>query len=844
MRGNCAPAILLFCLLAMTRLPAQYCIPTSEAGTTDNDYIDGVELNTISNLGTGGGDGTGYTDFTGISTMLAAEDTFTITVYNTPDWPEYYTAWIDYNQDSDFSDDEKLFPATAISAGGDASFDFVVPAGAAPGITRMRVRCNYASSGFGACEEETWSEAEDYTIVITGLPDDIGVQSLVTPVSSCDLGGSESVTVQLRNFGTNDESGFSVSYIADGGAIVTDAFPGVLPAGTTFDYTFSVPADLSAAGPHSITAWTGLAGDDFPADDTLYAALTHVSTYLTTGFSASVCDPGTTILPSPIAGGGTWSGTGIVNPATGELDPSIVGLGNSTVITYDFVPAADYTVTEIPYSIFASGDPDILSLTDDSYDLQPLGFTFRFFGNAYSSVNICSNGFLNFGTGSTSYTVAAIPDPGTPNNMIDFCWTDLNPGAGGTISCETQGSAPWRRFVVNFDHVTHYGSAYTVTGQVVLYETSNVIDIIATDIQSDGGNMTQGIENDLGSEGYVTAVMYNDNPFSMWNTAYRFAPTPCPGTVTDTITVIDEPTVDLGPDISVCGPATITLDAGPGANQYLWNTGQSTQSIEVSTTGNYSVNYSLGSGCEASDTISVTISPTPIVNLGTDDTTCESAILDAGNPGLNYLWNTGAETQTIPVTGSGTYAVTVTDPASGCHASDTVNLNVVALPIADFTGTTDDGLTWHFTSLASGAAIWLWDFGDGGTAAVENPDHTYLQPGNYAVKLIVTNDCGTDLIDSPLVAFTGIGGSQENFNAGIYPDPADRVLHVFSGNPSNLASEIAIWSSAGARVYDIVLPAGNALRRDIDISAFPAGIYVLLLSSEDSARKFPFVVSH
>ncbi|MDD4224319.1 MAG: PKD domain-containing protein [Candidatus Cloacimonetes bacterium] len=34
---------------------------------------------------------------------------------------------------------------------------------------------------------------------------------------------------------------------------------------------------------------------------------------------------------------------------------------------------------------------------------------------------------------------------------------------------------------------------------------------------------------------------------------------------------------------------------------------------------------------------------------------------------------------------------------------------------------------------------WLWDFGDGNTSAVQNPDHTYILPGTYTVNLTVTN---------------------------------------------------------------------------------------------------------
>jgi len=53
--------------------------------------------------------------------------------------------------------------------------------------------------------------------------------------------------------------------------------------------------------------------------------------------------------------------------------------------------------------------------------------------------------------------------------------------------------------------------------------------------------------------------------------------------------------VDLGEDIETC-EESVTLDAGPGYDSYLWNTGETTQTIEVNVSGNYSVETSIGDG--------------------------------------------------------------------------------------------------------------------------------------------------------------------------------------------------------------------------------------------------------
>ncbi|MBL0050698.1 MAG: T9SS type A sorting domain-containing protein [Bacteroidetes bacterium] len=73
----------------------------------------------------------------------------------------------------------------------------------------------------------------------------------------------------------------------------------------------------------------------------------------------------------------------------------------------------------------------------------------------------------------------------------------------------------------------------------------------------------------------------------------------------------------------------------------------------------------------------VAVYPAPIVNLGNDTTIASpnTVTLDAGT-GVSYLWSTGATTQTIVVSTSGTYTVTVTD-ANGCEGSDVIVVNVL-----------------------------------------------------------------------------------------------------------------------------------------------------------------------
>lgn len=141
------------------------------------------------------------------------------------------------------------------------------------------------------------------------------------------------------------------------------------------------------------------------------------------------------------------------------------------------------------------------------------------------------------------------------------------------------------------------------------------------------------------------------------------------------VNVIPAPVFDLGPDTTSCACVNVSA-ATSGATYYSWNTGSEYSSINVCVSGQFWVTVSNGM-CTVSDTINVTINPSPAVNLGPDITltNTNSVVLNAGNPLATYSWNTGATSQMITVSTAGNYSVTVTD-ANGCSAGDDVNVKL------------------------------------------------------------------------------------------------------------------------------------------------------------------------
>ncbi len=139
--------------------PLAYCtsVPQSSSG-----YITIVNLNTINNT-------TGYpptyNNYTSISTNLETNQSYTLSItIIAGGYTHYGYAWIDWNQDGEFSSSEGYSLGNR-NTNGTLTANFTVPTGATPGSTRMRVSLKYGSDP-GPCEIGFYGEVEDYGIVV------------------------------------------------------------------------------------------------------------------------------------------------------------------------------------------------------------------------------------------------------------------------------------------------------------------------------------------------------------------------------------------------------------------------------------------------------------------------------------------------------------------------------------------------------------------------------------------------------------------------------------------------------------------------------------------------------
>ena len=79
----------------------------------------------------------------------------------------------------------------------------------------------------------------------------------------------------------------------------------------------------------------------------------------------------------------------------------------------------------------------------------------------------------------------------------------------------------------------------------------------------------------------------------------------CDSIITLDLTINSSPTVSIGNDTTICDNAFITLDAGSGYSSYLWSNGSTVQTINVNSSGTYSVTVTDNNNCSGSDDIAI-----------------------------------------------------------------------------------------------------------------------------------------------------------------------------------------------------------------------------------------------
>jgi hypothetical protein len=265
--------------------------------------------------------------------------------------------------------------------------------------------------------------------------------------------------------------------------------------------------------------------------------------------------------------------------------------------------------------------------------------------------------------------------------------------------------------------------------------------------------------------------------------------------------------------VNSCADSTVKLTASSGFGNYFWNTGQTTQSITVKATGNYSVKsnhqtcmaYSKSAAAimmyAPPQTPGIATTPSPSLNI------CEGKSVNLSSTVANsYIWNTGETTKNIKVINPGNYTVTISD-INGCRSISNVtvvtynacnppgNLSVNGISINKAT------LSWTVPSCAAGYQVQYrikgltsWTSQQLLNGATSSKIIYGLTAAIYQWRMLTYCSYLPDTVQSAYVygpEFTiaalkntsnAIAANVNGFDVKVYPVPATNVAYV-SVNP-------------------------------------------------------------
>ncbi|MEI7594743.1 MAG: T9SS type A sorting domain-containing protein [Bacteroidota bacterium] len=288
-------------------------------------------------------------------------------------------------------------------------------------------------------------------------------------------------------------------------------------------------------------------------------------------------------------------------------------------------------------------------------------------------------------------------------------------------------------------------------------------------------------------------------------------------------------------------PAPVHLYAPSGFANYLWSNAETTQTITVNQTGNYTVTVTDANGCKSISALhsvvnSSEINPYIIVNGPSVICFGERVDLITDTVYHTYEWSTGSTTNIISAFESGNYNVTVSDFYGCKEATDSVTIVVDPKPEVYFSYEKFQSNV-HFYNYTFFGTDFTWDFGDGSASFVgNNPIHDYTAKGSYWVKLTAVNDCGTD-IDSILIVIdqmTNVDDLIDGINqVSIYPNPVSDEVNLLITSLESNEMQISILNLMGQIVNDetINLTQGS-MEYAIDCSKLSKGFYSIVLKTD------------
>ncbi|WP_178988434.1 T9SS type A sorting domain-containing protein [Winogradskyella schleiferi] len=519
-----------------------------------------------------------------------------------------------------------------------------------------------------------------------------------------------------------------------------------------------------------------------PNEDTVYTV------EVSNGFCSHNDDVSVFVLPTPeiilsedivlVTGNTTTleaSGADTYLWSTGETTTSIL-VNPTETTTYTITgflsngceSTAQVIVTVVPQVVADAGE-DVTICSGESVTLDANGGGNYSWNTGETSESIIltptisttytvtvSDNYGNSDSDSVTVTVNELPNINLSDNITIFEGESTTLNVTGAATYLWNTSETTESIVVNPLETT----TYSVTGYSVndCQITDEVTVTVIPEVIANAGEDFTICE---GESVTLNAIGGGGTNYS-WNTGETSASISVSPTVTSTytvtisddfgnsdtdsvtVTVNELPNISLSDDITIFEGESTTLNV-TGAVTYLWNTGETTESIVIAPleTTTYSVTGYSVNDCQITDEVTVTVIPEVIANAGEDFTICEgeSVTLNAtGGGGTNYSWNTGETSASISVSPTVTtaYTVTISDDF-GNSDTDSVSVTVNELPSITLSNDISIIEGQSTTLTANGAVSYLWDTGETSNSITVSP----IETTTYNVVGFSTSGCET-----------------------------------------------------------------------------------------------------
>lgn len=565
--------------------------------------------------------------------------------------------------------------------------------------------------------------------IVRAFPTTTTVYTVTGTSNSCSSSNQVTVTVNALPVVTANDTSFCNTTAVQ--QLVGN------PAGGTWSGTNVTSTGLFTPSANAILTYTYTDANGCIGSDQVNVTVTS-PTSINAGNDTSICINAINVQLNGIPANGQWSGNSQVSTA-GIFNPTTVGPVTLTYTVGTGSCAAQalriITVIDLP----AVNAAPTLQFCEENTIVNLVGPTP--IGGVWSGTGV--------NAANSSLDVSLLPIGITP---LNYTYTDALTGCSNNVAQNVN---------VNASPIADAG----VNQQVCL----NGISVQLTGIPANGTWSGTGVS---------ATGNFTPSVIGIVNLTYSLTDANgCIGNDVVQVDVITPQNTVVGNDTSICLDGNAVQFSGSPINGTWSGFGgiSSTGLINPITAGQGFIFYQTGSGtCLTKDSLLLTINALPIVNAGNNLAVCLAANafpLSGFTPAGGNWTGTGLSgntfTPSIAGIGNTTLTYSFTNPTTGCNNSDSILVDVQAMPIAAFT-LPDTVCSSEATIPTTNPIIsetYQWKINDINFSTLPTPIFNFATTGDFTVKLIVSTPIGCKDSISQLV--TVVGAPVANFSTDV-----------------------------------------------------------------------------